>query len=179
MHCPQCGQEQVSGEVRFCKTCGFRLDGVKELLATDGISPALEKESHESRQSPRRKGVRQGVILLFISMVFMPLITLIGKPQGEFLPMIFLMAGLMRILYAVIFQEGAPRKKKQDSALPDAGPITTDQLGAATRGSALPPSQSVPVTVFNTRRVETAEMVSPPSVTEHTTKLLNESQDPE
>ena len=178
MHCPQCGQKQISGEARFCKSCGFRLDGVKELLASDGISPTLEKESQKLRQSPRRKGVRLGVILLFISMVFMPLIDLIGKPRGEFLPMILLMAGLMRILYAVIFQEGAPRKKKQ-SALTDVTSITTDQLGAATRGSALPPSQSVPVAAFNTRRVETAEMVSPPSVTEHTTKLLNESQDPE
>ena len=179
MHCPQCGQEQISGEMRFCKSCGFPLDGVRELLATGNISPTLEKESHKPRQSPRRKGVRQGVILLFISMVFMPLITLLGKPRGDFLPMMFLMAGLMRILYAVIFQEGAPRKKKQDSSLPYVAPITTDQLGPATRGSALPPSQGVPVAAFNARRVDTAEMVNPPSVTEHTTKLLNESQDPE
>ena len=118
MHCPQCGEEQISGEVRFCKTCGLPLDGIKELLATGSISPALEEESHKPHQSPRSKGVRQGVILLFISMVFMPLITLFGKPRGEFLPMMFLMAGLMRILYAVIFQERAPRKKQQDSALP-------------------------------------------------------------
>jgi hypothetical protein len=178
MHCPQCGQEQISGEMRFCKSCGFSLDGVRELLATGSISPTLDKESRKPHQSPRRKGVRQGVILLFISMVFMPLITLIGKPRGDFLPMMFLMAGLMRILYAVIFQEGAPRKKKQDSSLPYIAPITTDQLGTATRGSALPPSHSVPVSVFGARRMDTAEMVRPPSVTEHTTKLLDESQDP-
>ena len=178
MNCPQCGQEQVSGEMRFCKSCGFSLDGVRELLTTGNISLALEKDSHKPRQSPRRQGVRQGVILLFISMVFMPLINLIGRPSGEFLPMIFLMAGLMRILYAVIFQEGAPRRKKQDSSLPYVAPITTDQLGTETRGSALPPSHSVPVSVFSERRMDTAEMVSPPSVTEHTTKLLDESQDP-
>jgi hypothetical protein len=165
--------------MRFCKSCGFSLDGVRELLATGNISPALEKESHKPRQSPRRKGVRHGVILLFISMVFMPLINLIGKPQGEFLPMIFLMAGLMRILYAVIFQEGAPRKKNQDNSQPYVAPITTAQLGTPTRGSALPPSQSVPASVFSARRMDTAEMVTPPSVTERTTKLLDESQEPE
>jgi len=179
MHCPQCGQEQISDEMRFCKSCGFSLDGVRELLATGNISPTLDTESRKPRQSPRRKGVRQGVILLFISMVFMPLIDLIGKPRGEFVPMVFLMAGLMRILYAVIFQEGAPRKKKQDGSLPYVAPITTDQLGAATRGSALPPSHSVPVSVFSAQRMDTAEMVGPPSVTEHTTKLLDESQDPQ
>ena len=177
MHCPQCGQEQFSSEMRFCKSCGFSLDGVKQLLATSGASPASEKENHKPRESPRRKGVRQGVILLFIAMVFMPLITLIGKPRGDFLPMIFLMAGLMRILYAVIFQEGAPRKK-QDTALHDVGPITTDQLDTAARGSALPPPQSVPVSVFSARGMDTSEMVSPASVTEHTTKLLEESEEP-
>lgn len=179
MHCPQCGQEQISGEMPFCKSCGLSLDDVRELLATGNISPTLDKGSRKPRQSPRRQGVRQGVILLFISMVFMPLITFLGKPQGEFLPMMFLMAGLMRILYAVIFQEGAPRKKKQDSSLPYIAPITSDQLGTETRRSALSASQIVPASVFSARRMDTAEMVSPPSVTEHTTKLLDESQEPE
>lgn len=178
MHCPQCGQEQISAEVRFCKSCGFSLDGVRELLAAGNISPTLDKGSNKPHQSPRRKGVRHGVILLFISMVFMPLIDLIGKPQGSFLPMIFLMAGLMRILYAVIFQEGAPRKNKQDSSLPYSTPIATDQLDGATRHAALPPAHSVPVSVLSARRMNKAEMVSPPSVTEHTTKLLEGSQGP-
>lgn len=112
-------------------------------------------------------------------MVFMPLIDLVGNHRADFLPLMFLMAGLMRILYAVIFQEGAPRKKKQDGSLPYVAPITTEQLGTATRGSELPPAQSVPVAAFNERPVDTVEMVRPPSVTEHTTKLLNESQDSE
>ena len=179
MHCPQCGQEQVSEEMRFCKRCGLSLDGVRALFATGNTSPTLDQQSRKPRQSPRRQGVRQGVILLFISMVFMPLITLIGKGRGEFLPMIFLMAGLMRILYAVIFQESAPRKTKQDNSLPYAAPITTDQLGTATRGASLPRSLSVPASVSSARRMDIAEMVSPPSVTEHTTKLLDESQEPE
>jgi hypothetical protein len=178
MHCPQCGQEQISGEARFCKGCGFPLDGVRELLATGGISPTLDKEGRQPRESPRRKGVRQGVMLLFMFMVSMPLYGLIGKPIFA-LPPLFLMAGLMRILYAVIFQEGAPRKKKQDSSLPYVAPITTGQPGTEGGGPALPPSHSMPVPVFNARRLDTAEMVSPPSVTEHTTKLLDESQDSE
>ena len=179
MHCPQCGQQQISGEVRFCKSCGFPLDGVRELLARGGISSTIEKESHKPRQSPRRQGVRQGVMLLFIFMVAVPLYGLIGKPVMA-LPPLLLMAGLMRILYAVIFQEGAPRKKQQQQSntLPDVAPSTIDQLGTTAGGTALPPAQSVPVTAFNAGRVDTREMVNPPSVTEHTTKLLNESPDP-
>src|SRR6266702_4297774 len=124
MHCPQCGQEQISGEMRFCKTCGFPLDRVRELLATGNLSQTLD-EDRKPRESPRRKGVRQGVMLLFICMVSVPLYGLIGKPVFA-LPPLFLMAGLMRILYAVIFQEGAPRKKKQDKSLAYVAPITTD-----------------------------------------------------
>lgn len=171
MHCPQCGQEQISAEMRFCKSCGFSLDGVKELLAGN-ISPTPVKDGRKP-QSPRRKGVRHGVILLFLSLVFMPMIELMGTPQGNFLPMIFLMAGLMRILYAVIFQEGAPRKKKQDSSRPYV-PITTDQLNVAPHGAALPQSHSVPVSVLSARPRDTSEILHPPSVTEHTTKLLAE-----
>ena len=172
MHCPQCGQQQVSDETRFCKSCGFSLSAVRTLLATDGVPPTLEKEGQKPLQSPRRKGVRQGVILLFAFMVLMPLIDLKGGHDFQFLPMMFLMAGLMRILYAVIFQEGAPRKMKQDNSLPYIAPGTIDHT--VTRGAALPPAQSVPVAAFNARRTE---MVDRPSVTEHTTKLLNESQD--
>jgi hypothetical protein len=178
MHCPQCGQQQISGEVRFCKSCGFPLDGVRELLASGGVSSTIEKEGHTPGQSPRRQGVRQGFMLLFIFIVSVPLYGLIGKPVMA-LPPLLLIAGLMRILYAVIFQEGAPRKKQQRfNTLPDVAPSTNDQSGTATRGTALPPAQSVPVTAFNARRVDTREMVNPPSVTERTTKLLKESPDP-
>ena len=178
MHCPQCGQEQISAEMRFCKACGFPLDRVRELLATGNLSSTLDKEDRKPRESPRRKGVRQGVMLLFICIVSVPLYGLIGKPVFA-LPPLFLIAGLMRILYAVIFQESAQRKKKQDGPLPYVAPITTDQPGTEGGGSALPPSRSMPVSVFSARRLDTAEMISPPSVTEHTTKLLDESQDSE
>lgn len=177
MHCPQCGQQQIYGEGRFCKSCGFPLDGVRELLASGGISSTIENEGHKPDPSPRRKGVRQGVILLFIMMVLAPLTMILGR-QGNFLPPMFMLAGIMRILYAVIFQEGTPKKKqKQFKTLPGVAPSTIDQSGTATRGTALPPAQSLPVTDFNARRGDTREMASPPSVTEHTTKLL-ESPDP-
>jgi hypothetical protein len=178
MHCPRCGQKQSSAEAHFCNSCGFPLDRVKELLVGDSVPPAPEKEIQEPGESPRRKGVRQGFKLFFICLLLAALTSRSGNRRADFLPMMFFVAALMRILYAVIFQQGAPRKKKKDGSLPSA-PITTEQLGTATRGSALPPSQVVPVAAFKTQRVDTAQMVSPPSVTEHTTKLLNESQDSE
>ena len=174
MHCPRCGQKQFSDDAHFCKSCGFPLDRVKELLVSGGVSPTLEKENQKPGESPRRRGVRRGVALLFICLALAPLTTLLGDRRGGFLPMMFLMAGLLRILYAIIFQEGARRKKKRSGSLPSA-PTTFEQLGTATRGSALAPPRGVPVAAFYTQRVNTAQMVSPPSVTEHTTKLLKTS----
>jgi len=37
MHCPQCGQRQLSDDVRFCSRCGFHLGVVSELLSSNGI----------------------------------------------------------------------------------------------------------------------------------------------
>jgi len=34
MHCPKCGQQQVSDEMRFCSRCGFALGIVTELILT-------------------------------------------------------------------------------------------------------------------------------------------------
>jgi hypothetical protein len=174
MHCPQCGQKQFSDEAHFCKSCGFPLDHVKELLASGGVPPVIERESEKPGESPRRRGVRRGVALLFLCLALAPLTTILGDRRGGFLPMMFLMAGLLRILYAIIFQEGARRMKKRGGSLLSA-PITAEQFGTATRASALPLSRGVPVSAFHMQRVNTAQMVRPPSVTEHTTKLLRKS----
>jgi hypothetical protein len=40
-------------------------------------------------------------------------------------------------------------------------------------GAALPPAQSIPVSLFDSKRATTEEMVMPPSVTERTTKLID------
>lgn len=168
MHCPQCGQ-QFSDEVRFCKSCGFSLDCIRELLAPD-ISPTLEKVTHKERRSRSRWGLYRGVIILSMGIV---LLSSSGF-KSNLLPLVILSCGLMRILYAMIFQEDTQRKKKQEHPLRN----IANQLGAATLSTALPPSQTVPVSVLRARRMDTAEMVHSPSVTEHTTKLLDESRDP-
>ena len=172
MHCPQCGQ-QFSVEMRFCKSCGFSLDDIRELLVPGEISPTLEKETHKPRLSRSRKGLYRGVIIVSIGIVLLSL----SGVKSNIYPLIVLISGLLRILYAMIFQEDTPRKKKQAHSPPSVVPVTTNQLGTAARNATLPASRSIPVAVLNAGRVNTAEMVNTPSVTEHTTKLLNESQD--
>ncbi len=177
MYCPRCGQQQVSDELRFCSRCGFQLDGVTELLSTGGVLPGLEKRGGHRRRSPRYEGVRQGTLIMFIAMVLVPLANIV-RPYGEVVPVMLIMAGLMRILYAAIFQEGAASQKKRDSELSKYASTALPHHPSGTRAGRLPPSQSVPVENHVARRVETAEILTkPPSVTEHTTKLLEERTD--
>lgn len=177
MHCPQCGQKQVSDEMRFCSGCGFALAAVKELLTTGGISPT-GTDSNKPEISPRRRGVRQGAILIFIAMAILPLLAALGEQWSEVVPASIMMAGLMRILYAAIFQEGARSRDAQRRALSQASPNRIELGRASDR--VLPAAQGVPVTDFQASRGITKEMAGPPpSVTEHTTKLLNDSKDHE
>jgi hypothetical protein len=184
MHCPQCGQQQVSGELRFCSRCGFPLGGVSELLATGGQLPIFATPTTPKKRSPRYEGVKQGVTLFFIGAVIVPLLGIINSFQvnGGMLDILvpisailFFVGGLMRILYAAIFEEGAPQyNATQPAALPYApSAVAAPQLNAGARGTALPPAQSIPVSTWR-QRPNTAEIVSPPSVTENTTRLLDE-----
>lgn len=183
MHCPQCGQQQVSGEVRFCSRCGFPLGGVMELLASGGSLPVVTAEAGMRKHSPRYEGVRQGVIMFFLGAIIVPLLAILNNFQGDapslldiLVPIsaiLFFVGGFMRILYALIFEEGAPHVYPQNAAMSYVPPVVQSQLNAGIRAAALPPAQSIPVSNWR-QRPNTAEIIQPPSVTENTTRLLDD-----
>lgn len=173
MYCPKCSQEQVSEYVRFCSRCGFPLHVVSDLLAHNGVLTGLETKSEEVRLTPRQKGVRQGVTLMFAGLVVSFIITVLsifvfGKPE-VFITIanaIFFLGGMLRILYAYIFEPGAKTKR------PTYEPPYLDEN--ANIFALPPPPQSVPATGFGAQHLNTAEIVNPPSLTEHKTKLIDE-----
>jgi len=183
MYCPQCGQQQASSEMRFCSRCGFPLGGVAELLAQGGVLRSGDEQSQEQTLSPRRRGVRQGVLMMLVGVVLVPVLAILkGSTFGPnmldlLVPLsavICFAGGMMRILYALIYEEGTPGVKRDMPAY--APPVTPAQLNMGLRGSALPPPQSIPVPTFAPRRANTAELVPPQSITENTTKLLDEDK---
>lgn len=183
MHCPQCGQQQASTEMRFCSRCGFPLAGVVELLASGGATQS-SGEQPAQKMSPRRKGVQQGVLMMIIGTVLVPILAIINSSyHGEnifdvIVPLVAVICfagGLMRILYASLFEEGAP-SIRQDVHAYSAPAAPPAQLNTGARINALPPQQSAPVSDFMPRRAKTAELVRPPSVTENTTRLLDEDK---
>ncbi len=183
MFCPKCGQQQASDSVRFCSRCGFQLEVVKELLLTDGALVRPEAETPISRRSARNRGIRQGVMLMLLTALVVPvsaLLSRLGIVPREFIALAVLICpigGFLRLVYALMFEESARNRKP---AAPPAynAPATPAQFRPGSAASALPPQQSRPASDFhNGRRIETAEMAQPPSVTENTTKLLDNANE--
>ncbi len=172
MHCPRCGQEQISGEVRFCKNCGFALNSVKEIL-----NPTKHDAKAETNHNTGR-GMRQGLILFLLGMLLVPILMLIpGEIAGipNLKTLIFttvMILELVRMCYPFVFGE-VVLGKKRDTSL-ESGKYANNALGTRINNAALPSSQSIPITNYATRNLDTAELIQPPSVTEHTTKLLRE-----
>ena len=181
MYCPQCGQQQITASLRFCSRCGFPLEAVLQVLATGGLLPSFPGEVSKE-PSPRRKGVKQGAMLLLLGIILVPLLGVLSSFNAGNLfdiltPMaaiFFFLGGLLRMLYAGLFEEGAPRYRPMMPTY--APPPMPAQFQATPRASALPPAQVPAPTAWRTRP-NTAEIPQPPSITENTTRLLDK-EDP-
>ena len=175
MFCPQCGQQQATGVIRFCSRCGFPLDGVIQLLSTGGMLPVYRSPEEPVPASARRKGVKQDGVLLLSRAVLVPLLgVMTGFGDSRFLEILLAFAaiicfigGPLRMLYAAVFEEGAPSPGRMYGPPPIAQP----QFGPPMQHQALPPPP-VRTTSGWRSRPNTAELVTPPSVTENTTRLL-------
>ena len=177
MFCPQCGQQQVAGAVRFCSRCGFPMDGVIQLLGTGGIVPAYRTSDEPVPISPRRKGVKQGTLLLLSGIVLVPILGMFASfAGGTFLEILAGLAailcfigGPLRMLYAALFEEGAPKPVRHYG--PPIPMHVPQQFTPHAQMGALPPPPARSAGGWR-RRPNTAELVNPPSVTENTTRLL-------
>lgn len=173
MYCPQCGQQQVSEATRFCSRCGFLLEGVMELLALGGLIPARYAGSENRQLSGRKKGIRQGAMLMLSTLLVVPITAILAV---SFLPipeviipivaLVCFVGGLLRILYALLLEEPA-----ESSTRPYTPPTGVPQLNSPHQKAGLPPASANPAGGW--RRPNTAELARPTSVTENTTRLLD------
>jgi endogenous inhibitor of DNA gyrase (YacG/DUF329 family) len=170
MYCPNCGQQQVSDEMRFCSRCGLALSGLAEWLAGGGRVPQRREEpQNPAALSPRRKGIRRAAKLMFFSGVlfFVCLVISIAADEGAFMvfPFLLFFVSLALMLYARLFSDkNAPALKQahQSSA-----------FGSTPARGSLPPGATIPMTGVGRQHVRTNELAQPPSVTENTTRLLD------
>lgn len=167
--------------MRFCSRCGFPLGGVIQLLSSGGMVATSDAGALPKPLSPRRKGYRQGALMLLIGMIATPLLgvlTEVGFPEllVALCAIIFFWGGIIRLIYARIFEDKAtyPAQDTLSAYVPPTGPA---QFATGAPQTALPPQRSVPVSNWR-QPTNTAEMVRPPSVTEHTTRLLDDKVEP-
>jgi hypothetical protein len=177
MFCPRCGQQQVSDEMRFCSRCGFALAVVTELIAHDGelASHGSENAKPSRRQTRMYKGLvllASGFLVTLICLAF----TKAGAPLeifatiGALLSIIVGLFGLFQTLAAYLSDDDVQDEKQASSQKIPGRPA---QLDAHASRSALPAAQGTPATDWRPRP-QTAEMAQPASVTENTTRLLDD-----
>jgi zinc-ribbon domain len=168
MYCPKCGHQAVSTNVRFCPGCGFRLHGVAELVAKDGVIAADEKKPPKPRRSMVKRGALMGAMLMFIGGLFitLPRTGLVSGDEGLFAFFFYGIAvmtligvsGYLKRLITKIFSEDEPSPSKKS---------------VSPRVPTLPAAQNSPVADSGRQLVDTTKMEQPSSITEQTTSRLN------
>ena len=166
MHCPNCGQQQISDEMRFCSRCGLALTGLADWLAGGRVQPV--EQAQVPAPSRRRKHLRRAAKLMFFSAVLFPICFLICLAIDEggpmFIPCLVLFISLVWMLYARLFISNTPRVDYQ-------APQTTSLSSMPARASLSPANTtSIPA---GRPQVRTNELAQPPSVTENTTRFFD------
>lgn len=179
MYCPKCSQIQSSEEMRFCSRCGFPLAGVAMVVENEGVIPQLPAASLQPLRSTRRGLMTESVLLGAISWTVALALTLffdVGGPfetvakVGALLFFLLGVIGLLRFLYGFLFVKDLAAQPA-GNVLPQKSPAVA--LADPPRRRALQGQRDFPATDF-TRRINTKEIAPPPSVTENTTRLLEE-----
>ncbi len=147
------------------------------MLAHGGMIPRYQPIEGEQKISPRKRGVKQGALLMLLGAVLVPALgVLYGWTSVELFgfftalaAVIFFIGGPLRMLYAGLFEEGAQIHQfvRPPSYPPPAIP--------SVRVSALPPAAANSAGSWR-QRPQTAEFTQPQSVTDSTTQLLDKQK---
>jgi hypothetical protein len=175
MFCPRCGQ-QAAEEVRFCSRCGLPLDAAAGLVGAGGHADPEPSEANVGL-TPRQRGTRKGLMITAGGALFFVIVAILDTIKDDFFPVLLLAGliitvGVMRMLYGLLLEEHAPAGKSLKR--PAAAAPTFAHEGA--RAAELPPARTVPANVYAKPGAQTSDMAVPPSVTEGTTRLLDEDE---
>lgn len=186
MHCPRCGQQQISNETRFCSRCGFQLGVVSELLLHDGYLPQLaqlEQHSWKKTLFTKKGGVLFSIFWFILFTLFFTSIAGI-LDMGD-LPGVFAVIGIFGSMMILIGSLIAlPSSKTFMKPLPVelAGHHPANNIRSGDLRDALPPAQAMPAGDYfapkgDWRAPDTGDLATPGSVTDDTTKLLKNEKE--
>jgi len=179
MHCPRCGQLQVSDQTKFCSRCGFQLGVVSDLLENGGYLPQLaELQKGKGTKLTRKNGIIFSILWLIFWMMMVP--AFFAALGANRIPGAFAAFGffsfVMLMVASLTFLKRTP--KSYELAPQQMEPSTL--YGNPTMG-ALPPQKSQPASAYmppegSWKVPDTGDLVRPGSVTESTTKLLKKDE---
>lgn len=180
MHCPRCGQEQVSEETKFCSRCGFPLGLVSEILSHGGFLPQLLDLDKSKKWLTRNMGLKFALLwFVFITLILLPLAAITGAPR-EVVPALGIIgvcgALFLTALSFLFLNNDVKSSNKKDFQSENYAP----QFLGGQKTQALPPQTSQPTSSYIPatgawKAPDTGELV-PHSVTENTTKLLQKDE---
>ena len=179
MFCPNCGQQQLSEETKFCSRCGFLLTAVWNLILRNELpnqNPAIQESG---AISPRKKGLKRGGKLMMLGLIIVPLLFMfsvlfqIHPALVISVSILTFWGGILRMLYARLFESPYPNEiDVEQKTLSFAKKI----LGKKT--NALPP-QSISVSSYApppTSNWRDTNDLPQSSIIENTTKLLEKDK---
>jgi hypothetical protein len=155
------------------------MTGLTEVVLNGGIPQTL-MPNEPKPPTARRRGLKQGGAWFLLGVIFVPLLAVLSellyfKPEIIGLAaIIFFIGGIVRMLFALIFESGNP----QDKTIEENVYQTAQKLmNKNPQAGALPPQQSIPTEGYMPPRQSNwrdTNDLQPTSVTDSTTKLLEE-----
>jgi hypothetical protein len=123
--------------------------------------------------SLNQRGMSFGAILMFVSTIFLALSfpLMFGRMRTPEFFVGLLVAFVLLLALSKYLMRAIRYLVAGDMSL-SGKDLTSDSILAAASNPALTAAQNIPVSLFTAQRVNTAEIVSPTSITEHTTNLL-------
>ena len=170
MFCPKCSQEQASDDIRFCSRCGFQLNIVKALLGNDRMP--TDDASLKVARSFSKRDISIGALLMFLAALVVAALT-VGLPPFHSGPILFLTVSWLVLTLLINIKPMYQYFTKPDDAQAlGEGGADASAFGTRPNLVSLPESQNLPAEMYFAPVANTADIKTPASVTEETTKLL-------
>ncbi len=176
MHCPKCGQAQVSADTRYCSRCGFLLTAISQIVENDGL-PLMQPTKHQKVGWRHNPGFKLGLLIFLLTFLVVPILTMISiavRAQpfiAVIAAVLFGLGGLLKMAWALLFESEQNHKINPDEIY----------VPASRKIDLLPEMRDTPANAYVSpvgAWRDTNELEPRGSVTDPTTKfLVNDSKD--
>jgi hypothetical protein len=189
MHCPRCGQQQISEETKFCSKCGLPLTVVAVVMNHGGSLPQLDllaQQKGKRKWLNKKNGMIFSAFWFFIfTVVLTSFLGVLGAP-GALIGLFALkgvFGGFLIFLFSAIFLPSSRPKFPYNYPYPLVPHQMPNQMGGQTyQPGALPQQQSAPVSSYTppphvAGSWRDTNDLGRGSVIEGTTRLLQKEED--